>query len=179
MRTLILSIVCVFTINTLLAQQNVLTFLDSDVIESNNHVVHMKSLNSNYLEMSLHEESSNVILVWKHRLANYDLKNSQVYDNSEKATYRITYNSNQVDILVIYNNQGNILSTKETYNNIKLPLALMIKISKSYPGYAFEKNSFHTTYNSKRGTDKQYYKVQIKKGNKKTTLRLDKAFKII
>ena len=179
MRTLILSIVCVFTLNTLQAQQSVLAFLDSDVIDSKSHVVHMKSLNSNYLEMSLPEKSSIIVSAWKHRLANYNLKNSQVFDNSEKATYRITYNSNQVDILVTYNNRGNILFTKETYNNIKLPLALMIKISKSYPGYAFEKNSYHTTYNSNRGIDKQYYKVQLKKGSKKTTLKFDEAFKII
>lgn len=179
MRTLILSIVSVFTLNTLQAQQSTLAFLDRDVIESDNHVVHTKSLNSNYLEMSLPEKSSNVVSTWKYRLANYDLKNSQIYDNSEKATYRFTYNSKQVGIIVIYNNLGGIISTKEKYNNIKLPSELMIKISKSYPGSVFEKNSYHTTYNSKSGIQKQYYKVQIKKGRKKTVLKFDQSFMTI
>lgn len=184
MRTLILSIVCVFTLNTLFAQQSDLALLDLNSIESentslNNFETHSADLNLDYLKLSLTEASSNIIIEWKLRLANYDLKNNSVFDDSEEATYSINYKNKQVDIVAIYDNQGNILSTKETYNNIKLPLELMVKISKLYPDYAFEKNNYHATYTSKSGIEKEYYNVQIRKGNQKTTLKFSKAFKII
>lgn len=184
MRTLILSIVCVFTFNTLFAQQSDLALLDFDGIKSestslNNHKTHSTDLNFDYLKLTLTEESPNIITEWKHRIINYDLKNNSVFDDSEKAIYRINYKNKQVNIIAIYNNQGDILSTKETYKNIKLPLELRVKISKQYPDYAFLKNTYHTTYNSKSGIDKQFYQVQIVNGNNKRTLKFDKNFNTI
>lgn len=184
MRTLILSIVCVFTLNTLFAQKSDLALLDSEGIESkstksNNQKTYWENPNSDYLEISLPEEYSKTITAWKHRLAYYDLKNSSVFDDSEKATYRINYKNKQINIIAIYNNNGAILSTMETYKNIRLPFELMVKISKSYPEYSFEKNSYHEMYNSKSGIDKQFYKVQIRKGSQKTTLKFDKNYKTI
>lgn len=184
MRTLILLIVCAFIVNKLSAQQNDLAFLDSGIVESKSIQLYsyktlIVSLNSDYLEKRIPKESSSIITEWKYRLANYDLKNSSIFDDSEKATYRIAYKNKQVDIIAIYNNKGKILSTNETYRNIKLPFELMVKISKRYPDYAFVKNTYQTTYNSKTGINKQLYQVLIGNGNQKKTLKFDKTFKVI
>lgn len=184
MRTLILSIVCVFTLNKLIAQESNLAFLDSKAIESkniqiNNYETYLVSPNSEYLEKRRAKKSSNIISEWQHRLANYDIKINSVFDDSEKANYHITFKNKQVNIIAIYNNRSEILSTSETYRNIKLPYELMAKISKAYPNYSFLTNTYHTTYSSKTGFNKQCYRVQIRNGNQKRTLKFDNTFMTI
>ena len=184
MRTLILSFACVFTISNLFAQQSDLSFLDLEHFESksvqfNNDNSYLKNLNSDYLVESFFNESSSIIKTWKQKLAYYNLKKSGVYDNSEKATYEIVYKNEQVDIVAIYNTEGKLLSTRETYKNIKLPLKLMVEISKAHPNYAFISNSFKCKYNHKTGIDKQYYLIKIDDGSHKKTLQVDKSFKTV
>ena len=183
MRTLILSITCAFIFNNLCAQENDLALLDSKTVEtkninSNKRKPHLASLNSNYLNMSLLGESSNVIKKWKHQLANYNIKDNKIYDDSEEATYQISFKNKQIDIIAKYNNNSELLTTKETYRNIKLPIELMVKISKAYPNYAFIKNSYHYEYNSITDTNLQYYKVKIGNGKDKITFKINKNLKI-
>lgn len=182
MRTLIVLILCVFAFNFLSAQQNELALLDFESTEPKNHLFNNNlysptTTNSGYVEVSSSTELSNIIKSWKNRLANYNLKNNPIFDDSEKANYQVTYKNEQVNILAIYNHKGKLLSTKETYKNIKLPLALMINISKAYPKYAFIKNTYHCKYNHKTGVGKSYYVIQISDGKHKKTIKRDESLK--
>lgn len=184
MKTLILSIACVFTLNKLIAQQSSLAFLDSKIVESkklqiNDYEHRSLSLNSNYLEKRKTKEPSNIVTNWKNRLVNFDLKNSSVFNHSEKSTYQIIFKNKQVYIIAVYNDDNEILSTNETYRNIKLPFEVMEKISKEYPNYSFGKNIYHIKYDYKTGIDEHFYRVQIVNGNHKKTIKLDKTLKTI
>ena len=183
MRTLILSIAC-FTVTVLTAQQNDLAFLDSNTIGTKsmaprNYKTTFESPNSIYLNERSSVQPSIIVKQWREKLANYDLKGNSIFDNSEKATYQVKFKNEQVHIIADYDNNGKILSTKETYKNIKIPLELRVKISKEHPECLFLKTSFHLNYSHKNGIDKQYYKVQIRKENKNTSLKFDINFNAI
>jgi hypothetical protein len=177
MRTLIVSIVSfLITFNFLSAQQSKLALfaLEATVFKNtsfSDDTPKLIPINSDYLKKSSSRELPNIVKSWKSRLVNYNLKTSVVFDDSEKSTYQITYKNKQVNILAIYNNNGKLLSTKETYKNIKLPLALRIRISKTYPNYAFVKNIYHTKYNYKTGVSKDYYIVQIDNGKYRKSIK--------
>lgn len=185
MRTLILSTLCAFTLSTLFAQQADLAYVDLETtiaknIAPNNRLKHSVSPNAGYLENLLNEEFPKVVKNWKYRIANYNLNTNSVFDNSEKATYQIAFKNKQVNIVAIYNNKGKILSTNETYKNIRLPFKLLQQITKMHPNLSILKNTYHTFYNYKTGVRKSYYKIQIiSKGGKKATLKFNSAFKTI
>ncbi len=184
MRTIILSIVCVFALNKLIAQQNDLALLVSNITETeslttNSYKAGLAKPNSIYLKENATTQFSSIVKQWREKLANYILKDTSVFDDSEKATYCIVFKNKQVNIVADYDSNGNILSTNETYKNIKIPFELRMKISKTHPKYSFLKNSYHLTYSYRNGIEKQYYKIQVGKGNKKTTLKYNENFKPI
>ncbi|MFL1011569.1 hypothetical protein [Flavisericum labens] len=181
MRTLILSIVCVFTLNGITAQENDLALLDYNSIETKSieqHVNYTTSATPNftYLRALPSNQSSNIVEEWRERLANYNLKNTSVFDDSEKATYRVAFKNKQVHIVADYDSNRKILSTKETYKNINIPLILRVKIAKAYPGWSFSKSTFHLNYSYKEGIYYQYYRIQISNGKEKKILKVNKDF---
>jgi len=184
MRNLILTMVCVLTLNVINAQQNDLASLDSDIIElesikKNGANASVEGTNSNYLKERITDQFSGIVMQWKQKIANYDLKSESIFDDSEKATYRIVFKNKQVKIIVIYSNKGEVLEAKEMYKNIKIPYELGALISKEYPGWSFAKNTYYVSYSKENGMDKQNYKVQIVNGNLKRTLKFDKSFELI
>ena len=58
--------------------------------------------------------------------------------------------------MVTYRYTGEILTAKETYEDIKLPLHLRVKISREYPGWAFKSNVFTSTYKEGKPVQKTY-----------------------
>lgn len=184
MRILILTIAGVITLTSLNAQQNDLAFQDLSTIEFEDPIklkreVSTKRKNSIYLETKAANQESKTVNYWKQKIAAFDLKNTTVYYNSEKATYRIKFKNQQVKIVTVYDNNGGILASKEMFSNIKIPHKLRILISKENPGWSFAKNTYYVAYNKEQGIEKQQYKIQIRQGNTKKTLKFDKNFKSI
>ena len=136
-------------------------------------------LNSNYLKERTINQFSNIVKQWKRKIASYNLKNDPVFDNSEKARYQVVFKNKQVDISVVYDNDGEILETKEMYKNIKIPYKLGARIAKEYPGWSFAKNMYYVTYSKNGSASKQNYKIQISSGKLKKTLRFNESFQSI
>ena len=178
MRTSILFITCVITLN-LLTAQNDLVSLDSEIITLDKIKTTVKGPNSNYLNQRKSIQSSRLVMRWAENLANYNLKDNSIFDDSEKAIYHIAFNNKQVKIFAQYDTNGKILSSIETYKDIRIPSELQVKISKAHPKCLFLKNSFHLNYNDKNGIDSQHYLIQIKKEDKYITLKFDMNFNAI
>ncbi|MFI0429114.1 hypothetical protein [Mariniflexile sp. HMF6888] len=181
MRILILSMVGIFSlIGT--AQQNDLALLERSTIEakdtSKGNTTSVRS-NSFYLNELPSNQSSAIVKQWREQLANYNPKSNSIFDDSEKATYSVTFKNKQVNITANYESDGSLLSTQETYKNIKIPFELRMKISKTYYGWSFSKTTYHLSYNHKNGIDNQFYRVQISNGKEKKILRFNKNFKSI
>ncbi len=161
------------------AQETSISDIDSVVINDQYSVVKKdkkafitKALNFNYLSNIKANEASFIVAQLQWEVANFDIKTSSVYDNSEAATYNVVFKNNQGKIVATYNNEGKILSTVEKYEDVVIPVNLRIAISKQFPGWAFQSNTYLISYKENKGVSKKY-KIQIKKGNHKKTLSVD------
>ncbi len=153
MKTLVLFFVSVFAIYTITAQQHDLAFLNTDevhsIIESANALDKrsaIKTTNADYLTMVDLEQPSLEVRTLEHEIANFDLQQHAIFDDSEEATYQIVFNKRHANAVVTYRYTGEILEAKETYKNIKLPLRLRVKITKEHPGWAFKSNVLTINY---------------------------------
>ena len=171
MKNLFLLIMSVFALNSIIAQQTsivatqLVTTNDMySTLEKPNKNVNTLILNSNYLNEADHKNISAIVNQLERKVANYDIKNSSVFDDTEEAIYPVVFKNNQGNLTVTYNNKGEIISSVERYKNIPIPVDLRVAISKEYPEWAFKNNSCLITYNPNNGFKKSY-KIEIKKGD--------------
>ena len=178
MKNLILLFISAFTMSLINAQETSISDIDSVVINDQYSVVNKdkkafitKALNFNYLTNIKANEASFIVVQLQRLVANFDIKTSSVYDNSEAATYNVVFKNNQGEIVATYNNEGKILSTVEKYEDVVIPVNLRIAISKQFPGWAFQSNTYLISYTENNGISKKY-KIKINKGKHKKTLKL-------
>jgi len=179
MKNLILLFISVFTTSLINAQETSISDIDSVVINDQYSVVKKdkksfitKALNFNYLTNIKANETSFIVAQLQREVANFDIKTSSVYDNSEAATYNVVFKNNQGEIVATYNNEGKILSTVEKYEDVVIPVNLRIAISKQFPGWAFQSNTYLISYTENNGISKKY-KIKINKGKHKKILNID------
>ncbi len=179
MKNLILLFIGVFTISLINAQETSIVSVNSvtlkdhySVVEKDKKAFTTKAINTNYLNRVKAEETPFIVAQLERQVANYDIKTSSEYDNSEVATYKVIFKNNQGEIVANYNNEGEILSSVEKYTDVVIPVNLRIAISKQFPGWAFQSNTYLISYKENKGVSKKY-KIQIKKGNHKKTLSVD------
>jgi len=178
MKNLILLFISAFTMSLINAQETSISDIDSVVINDQYSVVKKdkkafisKALNFNYLTNIKANEASFIVAQLQRLVANFDIKTSSVYDNSEAATYSVVFKNNQGEIVATYNNDCKILSTVEKYEDVVIPANLRIAISKQFPGWAFQSNTYLISYTENNGISKKY-KIKINKGKHKKTLKL-------
>ena len=178
MKNLILLFISAFTMSLINAQETSISDIDSVVINDQYSVVKKdkkafitKTLNFNYLTNIKANEASFIVAQLQRLVANFDIKTSSVYDNSEAATYNVVFKNNQGEIVATYNNEGKILSTVEKYEDVVIPVNLRIAISKQFPSWAFQINTYLISYTENNGISKKY-KIKINKGKHKKTLKL-------
>jgi hypothetical protein len=178
MKKLVLIALSVFAMNISFGQQSELMALnlehpkklDTHIEEEPEHSI-VNAKNSYYLEMAKVQSSSVVIRQMQKEAADYNVKNSPIYDNSEKATYLVIFKNKGNKLIARYDRNGKILSTTEHYKNIALPPNLKVVIAKKYPGWEFIQNSCHFSYDRSKGLHKNI-KLQLKQGKSRKTLKI-------
>lgn len=176
MKNLFLTIVSVLIINTITAQQNDLAYLNPNEFEVYNN----KTINSEknaeptgaYYKKVVRANSSDIVSKLEKQVLNYNLKNKTVYDNSEAASYRVTFKNKSGKALVDYNNDGIILFSKEVYHNIRIPYQIRVSIAQLFPNWAIKKNTYRVNYSRDEHTKKEY-SIIIEKGQSSKQLRYD------
>jgi hypothetical protein len=179
MKKSLLITLSVFAINISFGQQaELLAFntelpkkLDTHIEEEPEHTI-VNAKNSYYLEMAKVQSSSVVIRQMQKEAANYDVKNTSIYDNSEKATYLVVFKNKGNKLIARYDPEGRILSTVEHYKNIALPTKLKVVIAKKHPGWVFGQNSCNFSYNRSKGLQKNI-KLQLKRGKSRKILKIN------
>ncbi len=185
MKNLILLFISVFTMSLINAQETSISEIDSVVINDQYSVVKKdkksfitKELNFNYLANIKANEEPFIVVQLERLAANFDIKTSSIYDNSEVATYNVVFKNSQGRIVATYNNEGKILSTVEKYKDVVIPVNLGIIIFKQFPGWAYQSSTYLISYTENNGFSKKY-KIKINKGNHKKTLNFDSHGKSI
>ncbi|MGB3607044.1 MAG: hypothetical protein WA775_09725 [Psychroserpens sp.] len=124
-----------------------------------------KSAIKNYVYLN---ETSSVNLASRieqfHKIvANYDVKTESCYVANKKAKYKVDFKETFNKITATFDENGTILSTKEVYTNVRLPIALSQSISKSYPNWTIDHVECHILYDGDNSSPT--YKVRLKNGS--------------
>ncbi|MBC3759660.1 hypothetical protein H7U19_14685 [Hyunsoonleella sp. SJ7] len=182
MKNLILTFVSVLALTTINAQMESFTATIGD-IDFNTIMFASKTDKNITPEASYSNETkglkfSSEIKALQNEIAQYSIAKNSIYDNSEKAIYDVSFKKEHSRANVIFNNEGEVIKSLETYKNIKLPLSLRIKILNENPLFIIKSNKVTVAYTKFFGTTISY-KVTIYKGKNKRILKFDEDFKLI
>ena len=168
MKPLILILILFGIINPLQSQNEIASVSLTETM----HVKHSKKANnSQYLESISKPNIAVKIKKLQSIAANYNIKTNKIYSKNKSTNYTVVFKEGDNTITTVYNNNGVILNSSEHYKSIRLPYNMSYKLSKSYPGWEFNKVSCNLNY-EKNSDSKIVYQVVLKKGNKRKTLHI-------
>jgi hypothetical protein len=103
--------------------------------------------------------------------ANYNIKTNPVYTSNKPATYTVVFKEDNNQIINLYNHNGEILSSEQSFSDIKLPYALSSTITKKHPGWSIHKVTCKIAYTKGQAAD-IVYKVTLKNNGQTKTLKI-------
>ncbi|WP_282124225.1 hypothetical protein [Algibacter mikhailovii] len=175
MKTSFFTLACVCLLNISNAQHNDLALLNENTLYHYKPSTLKKEASSmpsyHYFKTVYNTNTLAVVHKLEKEILSYNIKESRIYDNSEAASYQIKLKQQQAKALVTFNNQGTILSSKEVYQNVRVPYKLRLHIAKSYPNWALEKSTLKVSYNTISGLNKTYI-ITIERKAQKKKIRL-------
>ncbi|TBN06343.1 hypothetical protein EYD45_00200 [Hyunsoonleella flava] len=182
MKNLISALLSIIFIYTIDAQERHIAYLKTSKIES------IKKIRGSNIHESLHKKvyqnaitsinSGKIIRELQKDIMTFNIKTSSIFDDSEVSTYNVSFKRKQSKASVVYNNSGEILSSKEVYYDVNLPLELRTKILSKYPNNTLLSNKVKYLYNKNHGLN-IIYKVWIKNEKRKVPLIFDANFETI
>ena len=105
-------------------------------------------------------------------VANYDLKNSDLYVD-EYYTYNVSFYIPEGKILAAYDRNGKMLRTIEKFENVKLPKEVLDAVIKRFPYWFIVHDVYMVNYHSDKGAAKKQYKMELTNGEKKIKVKTD------
>ena len=132
-------------------------------INGNNEFLSREDQNSNYLK-SATKSTPSIVRLLENIAANFDITTIEAYDETEPSEYHVTFKNRHSHLYVTYNQNGEIIKSKERYVNIAIQSILRVKIAKIYPYWSIEDNTCTKVYSLQNGAHISY-QIKIKKGN--------------
>jgi len=129
------------------------------------------AVNYKYLNSVNSEDVDISVDLLEQKVANYDLKNADVYVDEYKL-YNVSFYIPDGYILAAYDGEGKIIRTIEKFKNSKLPSSVMSSVNDKYPGWAVSKNVYKVNYSQTQGVKKRY-KFILDNGVKRIRVKTD------
>ncbi|WP_455169469.1 hypothetical protein [Aegicerativicinus sediminis] len=129
-----------------------------------------KKMNKIYLSMVDSYDQAEYINDVHSKISNFNIKKLNEYKGKNRP-FEVKFKYDKGDMLVKYDLNGNIISTLEKYNNVKLPRTVLEKAFKGHEGWGISKTKYVLNY--KEGVREGYYLVQIRKNGNKKQLKVD------
>ncbi len=117
------------------------------------------------------EVASIPVKMLEEMVANYDLKNSEFYQD-EYDEYIISFYIPEGKILAAYDKEGKLLRTAEKFKDINLPQGIKEAVAIRFPGWTISKDLYLVTYFDKAGTNKKY-KLKLENGDKNVRVKMN------
>lgn len=111
------------------------------------------------------------------KVATYDLKNSDFYQD-EYDLYYISFYIPNGKVLAAYDKDGNVIRTVEKFKGTNLPLPIYESVLIRFPGWAIVKDVYLVNYHHKKGVTKKY-KLKLEKGDETIRVKMDEYGKIL
>ena len=124
------------------------------------------AVNYNYLDAISSAEVPIVVKQLEEEVAYFNVKESDYY-NEKYDAFSVTFYIPEGKILAIFDKDGEIVSAKERFINIKLPRKIMRSIIKNYSDWSVVGDSYRVNYNGQNGNVNKQYRVKLK--NEKDT----------
>lgn len=128
--------------------------------------------NYKYLSKTGLENADVSVSLLEQKVASYDIKSSEYY-NDEYDSYVVSFYIPEGKILAAYDKNGNILRTVEKFENVKLPREVILKVTKQYPNWSFEKDAYLVNYYDGSATISKKYKITLVNGDKRIKVKCD------
>ncbi len=104
--------------------------------------------------------------------------NNDIHSIDDYDTFKVFLSGKGREFTATYDRAGNLMNTMEHMKNVAPPNAVKSAITKAYPGWSLEKDSYTMThYNGSK--EKERYRVIITKGGEKMHVYTDANGKII
>jgi hypothetical protein len=125
------------------------------------------------------DSSMNVKLL-EREVANYDIKNSDLYQlyQDEYDLYSVSFYIPDGRIVAAYDKNGKVLRTIEKFKNIKLPSTVLESVRGRYPGWILAKDVYRVYYHNEKGAFKEY-KIILKKEDKRLKIKVNENGEIL
>lgn len=167
MKTFVIGLIAIGLTNLINAQNDLASVSNSDdliystKISSNTS----KDFNMEYLSETNQEGVSIIIQKLQKVVANYNIKTSEVYQPELTTTYTVNFSEDENTVVAVYNKDGEVISSNEHYQNIRLPYKISLEIAKKYPGWAFNNVQCEIVYAINNSVETKY-KINLKKNRK-------------
>lgn len=126
--------------------------------------------NTAYIDFSTTKSTPAKVLQLRQLAANYNIKNLPEYNEIEPATYLVNFNVENNQLVITYNQYGDIVSSYELYKNVKLPIELTQDVSKKYPGWSISQTKLEYEYSGKNNIESTYI-IKVIHNNKKKIIK--------
>ena len=130
----------------------------------------LTSPNYAYLSEVLNPTSPENIKKLELEVANYNIKESPVYNDIDKA-FEVFFSNSKGKIVAVYDENGKILSAFENFGDVMVPVAVRETVFQAYPDWKMNGNNYVVTYYRDKGAKKTYH-FQLEKNNKRKNLKL-------
>jgi hypothetical protein len=150
-----------------------LTFqMYSQIPEEQLPEVVITAVNYKYLNAVDNEDTDINVKMLQEKVAMYDLKSSQLYED-DYDTYYVSFYIPEGKILAAYDKNGKVIRTVEKFKNIKLPMSVRNAITKRFPNWTLEEDVYLVTFHRDNAATKKQYKVKIQNKDKVVRVKID------
>ncbi len=134
----------------------------------------LSSFNLNYLNAIGHQDAAEPVKLLSQKAASYDLENSILLKaDYEKLEFYVQFKIPEGEILVVYDNEGEIIRTSEKFIDISLPLSVSNAIVDKYPGWIISSDIYKVKYVKDGEINKTYDLFIEKKNTGKIVIKTD------
>ncbi|MEO6348626.1 MAG: hypothetical protein ABIO60_12035 [Aquaticitalea sp.] len=163
MKTMLMTILLIGSIKVMHSQSDMAYVEATNVTQTKNHSNGIIKEDRKYENETayLAEKSKKLQL----QALNYDIKNANVYVPNLETTYAVNFTEGINKINAIYAQDGALLKSEGSFENVRVPYNIGVKLAKTYPGWEFHKTWCYSHYEMDKNTQ-IIYKLQLKKGNK-------------
>ncbi len=128
--------------------------------------------NASYLYSSRDENTPRVVHELQEKVAKYDVTSNVRFDKKSKKSFEMIFKASNGDIIANYNRYGEILSARESFKNVVLPMEIRKKAFQGNDGWIMSGNKYVSLYQNNEITHRGY-KIKLTKQNLKKDLVID------
>lgn len=109
----------------------------------------------------------------ENQVASYNIKSDPIYDLAFEDKYKVIFEETKSKIVVTYDKHGNILTSFEKFEDVRLPQDIYASIANDYPGWAIVNDTYIVKYYQNKEEVRKIYKIEISKDDTTKNLRIN------